>query len=66
MISTKKRLFFNITIISAFIVGILFLNGSSGTEKKTLLMISIRILIYFLRSFNRLKTTMWSPRILRS
>ena len=34
MISNKKRLFFNITIISAFIVGILFLNGSSGTEKK--------------------------------
>jgi carboxyl-terminal processing protease len=34
MISNKKRLFFNITIISAFIVGILFLNGSSGTENK--------------------------------
>lgn len=33
MISNKKSLFFNISIISVFIVGILFLNGSSGNEK---------------------------------
>ena len=30
----SKRTFFNIAIISVFIVGILFLNGSSGNEKK--------------------------------
>lgn len=34
MVSNKKRLFLNIVIISVFVVGILFLNGSSGTEKK--------------------------------
>jgi len=33
MISSKKKLFLNVAIISIFIVGILFLNGSSGTEK---------------------------------
>jgi carboxyl-terminal processing protease len=33
MISKKKKLFFNLSMISIFIIGILFLNGSSGNEK---------------------------------
>jgi len=34
MVSSKKRLILNIAIMSVFIVGVLLLNGSSGTEKK--------------------------------
>ncbi|MBN1626729.1 MAG: S41 family peptidase [Deltaproteobacteria bacterium] len=35
MVLSKKRLFLNIAILSVFIVGVLLLNGSSGTEKKS-------------------------------
>jgi carboxyl-terminal processing protease len=33
MVSNKRKLFFNISIAAIFIIGILFLNGSSGNEK---------------------------------